>query len=141
MRFTVSIAPWTEVGAQARWVRESVFVVEQKVPRDLEWDGVDADCVHALAKDETGVAIGTGRLLPDGHVGRIAVLAAWRDLGVGSAILDLLIGEAQRRGFAQVLLNAQTQAQHFYEKSGFSVAGGEFMEAGIPHVRMLRQLR
>jgi predicted GNAT family N-acyltransferase len=141
MNFSIVIAPWTEIADQSRRVRESVFVVEQNIPVELEWDGIDPECMHALATDDRGVAIGTGRLLPDGHIGRMAVLAEWRSRGVGRAILEALVEEARRRGFAEAMLNAQSYASGFYAKSGFEVVGDEFTEAGIPHVAMARTLR
>ncbi|HWQ39418.1 MAG TPA: GNAT family N-acetyltransferase [Burkholderiales bacterium] len=121
-------------------IREAVFVVEQKVPRALEWDGLDAQCEHVLAEID-GEAVGTGRLLPDGHIGRIAVLAAWRGRGIGSALLRELTAIAVRRGLERVVLHAQTHARHFYEQHGFRAEGEEFSEAGIPHVRMAKPLR
>jgi predicted GNAT family N-acyltransferase len=120
-------------------VRETVFVREQNVPAELEWDGVDAQCEHVLA--EAGdVAIGTGRLLPDGHIGRMAVLSPWRRKGVGSAILEALVRLAAQRDMKRIALNAQTHARPFYERHGFQVEGEAFMEAGIPHVAMVRDL-
>lgn len=139
-RFSICIAPWDEIGEGVRAVREAVFIVEQKIPADMEWDDIDAECAQALATDEAGAPVGTGRLLPDGYIGRVAVLASHRGLGVGRAIIDLLIDEARRRRYVEVALNAQTQAARFYEKSGFAVAGDEFMEAGIPHVLMKQRL-
>ena len=141
MNFSIVIAPWPEIAVQSRMVRESVFVVEQNIPVELEWDDIDPECMHALATDDRGVAIGTGRLLPDGHIGRMAVLAEWRSRGVGRAILEALVEEARRRGFAEAMLNAQSYASGFYAKSGFEVVGDEFTEAGIPHVAMARTLR
>jgi len=141
VNFSIVIAPWPEIAVQSRMVRESVFVVEQNIPVELEWDDIDPECMHALATDDRGVAIGTGRLLPDGHIGRMAVLAEWRSRGVGRAILEALVEEARRRGFAEAMLNAQSYASGFYAKSGFEVVGDEFTEAGIPHVAMARTLR
>ena len=140
MHFSVHVAPWGEFEAEARAVREAVFIKEQKVPLELEWDAMDAGCVHVVARDQTGAAIGTGRLLPDGRIGRVAVLSTWRGRGVGRSMLQTLIAEARRRGFAEAVLSAQTQARQFYEKNGFAVAGEAFMEAGIPHVSMVRKL-
>jgi predicted GNAT family N-acyltransferase len=138
--FSIRIAPWDEIGEGVRAVREAVFIVEQKIPAEMEWDDIDAECAQALATNEAGVPVGTGRLLPNGYIGRVAVLASHRSLGVGRAIIDILIGEARRRCYAEVALNAQTQAAPFYQKSGFTVAGDEFMEAGIPHVLMKQRL-
>jgi predicted GNAT family N-acyltransferase len=140
-RFGVRVADWSLEAAALRDVRHEVFVVEQRVPESLEWDGVDPQCTHALAVDADGHAIGCGRLLPDGHIGRMAVRATWRGRGVGRAILDLLIGLARARGDARVVLNAQTQAMPFYARAGFAASGPEFEEAGIPHREMALPLR
>jgi predicted GNAT family N-acyltransferase len=136
MSFTIRVAPWSEISNSARAIREAVFIEEQKVPANMEWDDIDPECATAIAFDQAGNAVGTGRLLPDGRIGRMAVLASHRGTGVGRAILETLIAEARERGFAETVLSAQTQARVFYEKSGFEVAGEEFMEAGIPHVTM-----
>lgn len=121
-------------------VRRTVFVREQGVPEAVEMDGRDAGCRHVLAVDPCGRAVGTGRLLPDGHIGRLAVLAPWRQRGIGHRLLGALMTEASRRGLDTVALNAQTAAVGFYEKAGFAVEGGEFLEAGIRHVAMSRRL-
>jgi predicted GNAT family N-acyltransferase len=139
MDFRLRIATWKDLGAGARAVRQAVFVEEQKVPAHLEWDDHDDDCVQLLATDADGNAIGTGRLLADGAIGRIAILAPHRGQGLGRAIMEALIAEARRRGLTEVYLTAQTQAMAFYEKLGFTLAGGEFLEAGIPHITMKRR--
>jgi hypothetical protein len=138
---SVRVMPWPEALADARRIREAVFVAEQGVPIELEWDEMDPVSEHALAFDSAGTALGTGRLLPDGHIGRMAVLAAARGRGVGGAILNALIERAALRGVREVALNAQTHATDFYRRYGFVAAGGVFMEAGIPHVSMTRTLR
>jgi predicted GNAT family N-acyltransferase len=140
MSYRIRIAPWSEIGGAARAIRETVFINEQKIPAELEWDGIDADCVTALALDEAGVAVGTGRLLPDGRIGRMAVLTQARGSGAGRALLEELMAEARRRGFTRTALSAQTAAKAFYEKSGFEVDGAEYMEDGILHVMMRRTL-
>jgi predicted GNAT family N-acyltransferase len=127
---------WQEAATALSAVRHAVFVEEQGVPEALEWDEHDAASVHVLASCG-GEPIGTGRLLPDGHIGRMAVLAGWRRRGVGSAILTMLIGIARERGDAVSRLNAQTHALAFYARHGFSAVGPEFMEAGIPHREMI----
>jgi predicted GNAT family N-acyltransferase len=139
--FSVRRADWSLDRDRLRAIREAVFVREQLVPLELEWDGADADCVHVLAEDDNGTGIGTGRLLPDGHIGRMAVLADWRRRGVGTALLTELMRIARERGLAEVVLNAQTQALAFYGRHGFSAEGEEFLDAGIPHRRMRRALR
>jgi predicted GNAT family N-acyltransferase len=136
MKIRMTIGGWEQQKADAHDVRYDVFVIEQKIPAELEWDAVDTDCIHAVAYDEDGKAIGTGRLLPDGHIGRMAVRKAARDFGVGGAILEALMSEAKKRGDRVVMLNAQTSAEPFYARHGFERDGEEFMEAGIPHLPM-----
>ncbi len=137
----VRTVSWEEARPMLRAVRETVFVVEQRVPLDEEWDEYDAECVHVLATDDQGTPIGTGRLLPDGSIGRMAVLAHYRGRGVGAAILERLMLEAQHRGHKHLALNSQTHAIEFYSRVGFVAEGDEFMEAGIPHRRMTCELR
>jgi predicted GNAT family N-acyltransferase len=129
----LKLADWSVLCQQARAVRYAVFVVEQGVPVELEWDDMDAVSWHAVAYDAEGNPIGTGRLLPDGHIGRMAVLKASRGAGIGSAILDGLMAKAMDLGYRDLILNAQTVAIPFYARYGFVPEGDEFMEAGIPH--------
>jgi predicted GNAT family N-acyltransferase len=138
--FAVRLCNWDAARLEARRIRELVFVREQGVPFELEWDEQDPRCDHALAYGTDGSAIGTGRLLPDGHIGRMAVLAEWRGKGVGALLLQALVEHARHRGHAKVRLNAQTYAAGFYRRYGFEVSGPEFLEAGIPHVPMQRDL-
>src|SRR5688572_2709641 len=138
-RWRVRVASWQEDGAALRAIREQVFVVEQSVPLALEWDEFDESSRHVLA-EASASPIGTGRLLPDGHIGRMAVLRAWRGHGVGSEILRALVGMARDAGHQQAMLNAQVQALQFYRRFGFEAQGREFLEAGIPHVAMARRL-
>ena len=139
--FRVRRAGWSRDDTQLRQIRAAVFVVEQGVPLDLEWDGIDAECAHVLAYNDDNLAIGTGRLLPDGHIGRMAVLEPWRHRGVGSALLRELMAIAKERDMQEVVLNAQIQASAFYERHGFVAEGESFLDAGIPHLRMRRPLR
>lgn len=127
---------WSELADQCRSVRDEVFVEEQKVPVELEHDANDPHCLHVLATTIDGVTVGTGRLLPDGHVGRMAVRARWRGQGVGGAMLALLIEEARERGHAKVVLNAQVSAVSFYRAFDFAPVGEVFVEAGIDHQTM-----
>jgi predicted GNAT family N-acyltransferase len=139
-RVVVNILPWSDARTEAQRIRETVFVAEQGVPREIELDDWDERCEHALAYDATGRPVGTGRLLPDGHIGRMAVLRQSRGQGVGGRVLEALIERARERGMRCVVLNAQTHAAPFYARYGFIVAGETFMEAGIPHVAMERNL-
>jgi predicted GNAT family N-acyltransferase len=131
----IELLDWPAAQAEAQRIRFTVFVEEQRVPPELEMDEHDAHCIHALAFAE-GQAIGTGRLLPDGHIGRMAVLKDWRGRGAGKALLRALVGAARRRGDREVALNAQVQALGFYRAEGFTAEGPEYEEAGIAHQAM-----
>jgi len=133
---TIRLGDWATLGPDASAIRFEVFVDEQKVPAEIELDEMDAVCLHAVAYDALDNAIGTGRLLPDGHIGRMAVRQAGRGSGVGGAILQLLMAQARERGDAAVVLNAQTVAAPFYARHGFVQQGQEFEEAGIAHIEM-----
>jgi len=138
--FSVRLADWRRDAEALRFIRRTVFVVEQRVPEVLEWDDADAVSVHALAHDFDANAIGCGRLLTDGHIGRMAVLRSWRSRGVGAALLELLVDAARKHGHHRVILNAQVDAIPFYTRYGFVVTGAEFEEAGIAHRVMERTL-
>jgi predicted GNAT family N-acyltransferase len=134
----VAFGDWDTVIADAYAIREEVFVEEQGIPAGLEFDDMDAQCVHTVVYAGND-ALGTGRLLPDGHIGRIAVRRDGRGRGVGSAVLEGLMEQARKRGDAEVRLNAQTRAEAFYVKFGFERDGDEFDEAGIPHIAMRKR--
>ncbi len=136
MTTTLRFGDWSTMQADAKPIRMEVFVLEQKVPADLEMDDRDVACLHAVAYDAAGNALGTGRLLPDGHIGRMAVLRSARGAGIGGAILLGLMEKARQRGDAKVVLSAQTHAAAFYLAHGFAMAGDVFHEAGIPHIEM-----
>lgn len=133
----VRVADWQKDNAEIRRIREAVFIIEQSVPPELEWDADDDSAVHFLAL-EGDFPVGTARLLPDGQVGRVSVLKDWRGLKVGDALMQAVIGEAEKRGLKQLALSAQVQATAFYERLGFRIISEEFLEAGIPHVDMVR---
>jgi predicted GNAT family N-acyltransferase len=139
--FCLRDVAWDDAAAELRVVRHAVFVVEQQIPESLEWDCHDATCAHVLALDRGDTPIGCGRLLGDGHIGRLAVQPAWRGRGVGAALLLHLADLARRRGHAHARLHAQAHAIPFYERYGFACEGAPFMEAGIPHQSMVRSLR
>ncbi|MCB1984576.1 MAG: GNAT family N-acetyltransferase [Burkholderiales bacterium] len=136
----VRIVQWQDEAPALSAIRKAVFIEEQHVPEELEWDEFDPVSIHALAVNPFGAPVGTARLLPDGHIGRMAVLKAWRGRGIGSAMLQRLLDEARHRGVSEVILNAQITAAAFYAKFGFQTSGNEFMEAGIPHVKMFLKL-
>ncbi|MGB8713429.1 MAG: GNAT family N-acetyltransferase [Onishia taeanensis] len=132
---TLQQGSWEQLGAIAGEIRRLVFIEEQAVPVEDEWDGRDPDCLHILAWRGT-TALGTARLLPDGHIGRVAVLAEARGLGIGVALMQASIVAARSHGHAHVELAAQTHALPFYERLGFVAFGDEFLDAGIPHRNM-----
>jgi predicted GNAT family N-acyltransferase len=136
MPHTLKIAAWDVLREDAALIRHEVFVLEQNVPAELELDDIDQACMHAVAYDQDGQAIATGRLLPDGHIGRMAVRLSGRGQGVGGAILQALMAQARQRGDVQVMLNAQIHAAPFYAQHGFVQEGDEFMDAGIAHIAM-----
>jgi predicted GNAT family N-acyltransferase len=140
-QYSIREVTWDEDRDRLRALRHEVFVREQGVPEALEWDGLDPQCRHVVAETPAGEAIGTGRLLPDGHIGRMAVSPAWRRTGVGSAMLDRLVAMARERGDRLVVLHAQSYVTAFYRRAGFEAVGAQFMEAGIAHVQMRKALR
>ena len=135
MSVTVVTGTWAELGPAAGAIRHEVFVEEQQVPVELELDHFDTVSIHALALDGEA-ALGTGRLLPDGHIGRMAVRRKMRGSGIGSRLLLALMQQAQRRGDTAVVLHAQLSAVGFYERHGYTPEGDVFMDAGIEHIAM-----
>ena len=137
---SVVIDEWARIRQHAQLIRFEVFVQEQHVPAHEELDEDDEHCAHAVAYTPEGLPIGTGRLLPNAHIGRMAVLAAHRGKGVGSRLLTALMEEARRRNFDEVVLAAQLQAQGFYSAHGFVPEGQVYLDAGIEHVTMRRAI-
>ncbi|MCB1735025.1 MAG: GNAT family N-acetyltransferase [Gammaproteobacteria bacterium] len=135
----IAVTRWSDSAAELAEIRRRVFIDEQGVPEAMEWDGLDDQAVHVLATHQ-GRPVACGRLLADGHIGRMAVLPAWRGRGIGRAMLDTLLQVARQTQASRVFLNAQTSAVGFYEKAGFQCEGDEFMDAGIPHCQMIRSL-
>ena len=135
----IELLDWPAAEAEAKRIRFAVFVEEQGVPAELEMDGNDPQCLHALAFADRR-AIGTGRLLPDGHIGRMAVMRDWRGRGAGRALLRALVDAARRRGYREVLLSAQVHALGFYRAEGFAAEGPVYEEAGLPHQAMRKRL-
>lgn len=140
VEYSIEHNTWQHVAASAKAVRESVFIHEQHVPAEMEWDEFDQSSRQVIARNVHGLPIGTGRLLPDGHIGRMAVLPDWRGQGVGRAIFERLLELAHNYRIPHLQLHAQTHAAGFYARFGFEASGPVFMEAGIPHVCMARTL-
>ena len=138
--FTVSLVCWHDGEPLLKSVREAVFIKEQGIPAELEWDGVDEGCRHALALSLQGQAIGSGRMLANGHIGRIAVLPPWRKQKVGTAIMEALLDYARAHDYKQVDVDAQIYAMPFYRSFGFVEQGEQFMDAGLPHIKMFLKL-
>lgn len=134
--FTVHLVSWHDGEPLLRAIREKVFIQEQAVPAELEWDGLDDKSHHALAVSSNGEAIGCGRITPDGHIGRVAVLPAWRRKHIGTGILETLLEYARSQHYPQVELNAQVEAIPLYQRFGFEAEGEVFMDANIPHRKM-----
>jgi predicted GNAT family N-acyltransferase len=130
---------WESDRALMERVRRAVFIEEQRIPEQEEWDDRDAVSRHVVALDAKRDAVGTGRLDPTGKIGRVAVLPQYRGSGVGAAIVRRLVELAEHTGLAEVHLNAQVDALGFYERLGFRAEGPEFDEVGIPHRHMRRR--
>lgn len=140
----VRCGSWQELSVDAAVVRTAVFIVEQGIPAELEWDADDATAVHAVAYDGQGLPVATGRLLQPApgfaQIGRVAVLAPDRSRGVGERVMRALMAQARRRGDREIMLHAQRTAENFYRRLGYSVRGEPFDEVGIPHVEMVAPL-
>jgi YbgC/YbaW family acyl-CoA thioester hydrolase len=140
----VSIGDWAGLGSDAGPIRQAVFVDEQKIPAEMEWDSADESCMHAVAFNRLGRPLATGRRIEHvpgvAKIGRMAVVPALRGSGVGREVLDALMRAGRGRGYREVLLHAQLSAEGFYVRAGFQRRGPVFEEAGIEHVEMVRAL-
>ena len=136
---TVKSGSWALLGEPASLIRRIVFIDEQQVPQEEEWDGRDTECLHFLAT-LNGEPVGTARLLPDGHIGRVAVLSSARGTGIGYQLMEAAIKAAREAGHSYAALSAQLHALAFYERLGFVAHGDVFMDAGIPHREMTLSL-
>jgi predicted GNAT family N-acyltransferase len=138
MNISIQITHWDEAKNQVMPIRHEVFVNEQKVPEELEWDELDQDALHAIVKKDQEV-IGTARLIIDNtiaRIGRMAIQKEHRQQGVGQKLLSALTQIAKEKGAQECILHAQTHAIAFYAKADFEPNGPIFDEAGIPHVEM-----
>jgi len=136
LHFSVRAAVWQEDACALKAIRTQVFVEEQGVPQEMEWDDADDTSLHFIASSDQGEPIGTARLMANGQIGRMAVLKPWRGRGVGDALLRAVLSQALTTGHPPPFLNAQAYAVDFYARHGFKVRGQRFMEAGIPHYKM-----
>jgi len=136
----VEIMGWDEAQKSASPLRFAAFFEPDARPR-VEVDAQDPQSLHALAYDPAGKAVGTGRLLPDGQIGQLAVAREWRRLGVGAALIEALVGEALKRGYGDVTITAPLQAAGFYRAQGFAAEGKVFKEGNILQQKMRKPLR
>lgn len=138
------LGSWHDLQALAAPLRTEVFVVEQKVPADLEWDQEDHTALHCVAVNRMGMPLATGRLLQDSpglaRIGRMAVKKQMRGSALGRRVLHALMDAARQRGDREVRLHAQCSAEGFYQRAGFAPHGAVFEEAGIAHIEMVRGL-
>jgi predicted GNAT family N-acyltransferase len=137
--FRVEILSWQEAQPKAAPIRYTVFL-QEKHPEGVELDELDPQSRHALALDDAGAAIGTGRLLPDGRIGRLVVLKDWRRQGVGAALIEALVGEARKLGYTAVTISAPLQAADFYRELGFAADGKVVKENGVLQQKMRKTL-
>jgi YbgC/YbaW family acyl-CoA thioester hydrolase len=137
----IRTGPWAELGEDARCIRTDVFIVEQGIPEQMEWDSVDPGCTHAVAYNRFGVPLATGRLIEHvpgvAKIGRMAVSQAARGSGVGRLVLNALMQFARERGYREAVLHAQVSAMPFYSRSGFAARGPVFDDVGISHIEMV----
>ncbi|MGJ8668989.1 MAG: GNAT family N-acetyltransferase [Oceanococcus sp.] len=135
MPLQIDSVTWDQASDRCLSIREHVFVLEQGINRDIEIDGLDPQCQHLLCHSN-GEDIATARMLPDGHIGRVAVMPAWRKQGIGQSLIERLCSLAREQGMPSVYLGSQHSAIGFYQAIGFAPEGAIFIEAGIPHQYM-----
>lgn len=135
----IRVADWLSEKKDLADIRRRVFIEEQKVPVELEWDEFDDSATHFLAA-LSGKTIACARLKTDGQIGRMAVLEQYRKRGIGSSLLEFVLNTATEKQYPEVYLHAQVDAIPFYEKHGFTTAGEIFYEANIPHRGMFKKL-
>jgi len=136
MQTLIRIADWSADNTLIKSIRRQVFIEEQRVPEELEWDDQDETAQHCIAIMDNE-AIATGRLQTDGQLGRMAVLKHFRGRGIGTDVLKFLIKLHQKKSSVPIIIHSQTHAINFYKKLGFVIQGEEYYEAGIPHITMI----
>ena len=141
---TLKTGNWDAMGPDASKVRTEVFVHEQRIPKEMEWDEADHTALHVVAYNRLGQPLATGRLLQhgpgQGRIGRMAVCRVLRGSNLGRDVLHALVHTARERGDSEVMLHAQRSAEGFYDRLGFRPRGEPFEEAGIPHIEMFTEL-
>ncbi len=142
LMFEVTVGSWADLGEAAHPVRREVFIDEQKIPAELEWDSADNAALHAVARNRFGMTLGAGRMVAlqagVAKIGRMAVLRSSRGSGIGRALLEALASNARESGCHELVLHAQRSAESFYASAGFAPRGAGFEEAGIAHIEMVR---
>ncbi len=135
-QYHIKPVSWATHEMQLRQIREQVFIVEQCVPADIEWDTYDADAMHLLVENNQQQVIGCARILKTGYIGRMGLLKEWRGVGIGLALLTQAIEICKQNKTNKVSLSAQTHVIKFYEKAGFVVVSEPYIDANIWHVDM-----
>jgi len=135
MEYKLKITDWETDKSALSYIRGLVFIEEQNVPEELEWDEFDEKVTHILVT-YNNIPVACSRIKADGHIGRMAVLNKYRGLGIGTAMLKELLDHAKNNCIQKVYLHAQTSAVPFYEKLGFNAYSEEFIDANIPHKSM-----
>jgi len=136
--YTLKQVTWADAEDKLRFLREQIFIKEQHVPEDLEWDGRDNDCIHIIVEDNQHKPVATARMLDNGHIGRMGVLREHRHQGIATAIMNYLTDLCAQHRW-QARLSAQTHALGFYQQFGFVVSSEEYMDANIPHKDMIME--
>ena len=139
--FVVKLVSWDRYNEALTQVRDQVFIIEQQIPKILERDKNDEKYFHVAAIAANEEVIGTGRMTPEGKIGRMAVVKNWRGKGVGQGLLTKLIEHSMKLELSFVTLDAQITAVNFYTSNGFHAIGERFMDAGIPHIKMTRTFK
>lgn len=137
--FNVVTGDWEQLQQDAKHIREQVFILEQEIAPEDEWDDQDPISIHFVVYDGV-LPIATARLLVDDHIGRVAVLAAYRSQGIGKLVMQQIIALAQQQQRKELVLSSQVHATEFYSGLGFQVQGESYLDCGIPHVDMSMRL-
>ena len=137
--YQIKAGSWAELNIVAKEIREQVFIQEQNIEPEDEWDELDSESLHFIVYEDNH-AIATARLLKNNSIGRVAVLKAYRGLGIGKILMEYIIQYALNENREYLKLSAQTYAIPFYSKLGFNVQGSEYLDCGIPHINMFKNL-